>query len=56
MAREIKIPLIGATTWVNDDATENEIVKAVSEATIGFCIASVKQGNGIEKELEFINN
>jgi hypothetical protein len=56
MAKEIKIPLIGGTTWVNDNATENEIITAVSEATIAFCIISIKNGNGIEAELKLINN
>jgi len=53
MTREIKIPLIGISTIVNENANELEIIKAVSEATAAFCIASVKHGEGIEKELEY---
>ncbi len=51
---EIEIPLIGLTTWVSDKATESEIIEAVSEASVAFCIASVKYGKGIEKEMEFV--
>lgn len=51
--REIEIPLIGLTTWVSDTATEKEIIEAVSEASVAFCLASVRHGEGIEKELEY---
>ncbi len=53
MAREIEIPLIALSTVVSDKATESEIIQAVSEASVAFCLASVKHGKGIEKELEY---
>jgi hypothetical protein len=54
MSREIEIPLIDLTTWVSDKASESEIIEAVSEAAVLFCIASEKHGKGITKELELI--
>lgn len=54
MSREIEMPLIGLTTWVSDKATESEIIEAVSEAAVAFCIASEKHDKGIENEIELI--
>jgi hypothetical protein len=53
-SREIEIPLIGLTTWVSDKASESEIIEAVSEAAVLFCIASEKHGKGTTKELGLI--
>jgi hypothetical protein len=54
--REIFIPQIGSSTIVPINATEQEIIDAVSELTILFCISCTKFGNGIEKELEELEN
>jgi hypothetical protein len=54
MAREIKIPLLGISTLVSEGATETEIIEAVSEASIAFCINSEEQGRGIIRELELV--
>lgn len=51
MGQEITIPLLGISTWVSNSANENEIIEAVNEASIAFCIASTKYGMGIENEL-----
>jgi hypothetical protein len=55
MSRTIKIPLLGIETNVNKDATEKDIIEAVSEASVAFCIASTEDGQGIKKELELVN-
>ena len=54
MTRTIKIPLLGVETCVSTDATETEIIDAVSEAAVAFCIAAQRHGQGIEKELELV--
>jgi hypothetical protein len=54
MAREIKIPLLGISTLVSEGATETEIIEAVSEASIAFCINSEEHGRGIIRELELV--
>ena len=54
MAREIKIPLLGISTLVSEGATETEIIEAVSEASIAFCISSEEHGRGIIRELELV--
>jgi hypothetical protein len=51
MSSTIKIPLLGMETNVSKDASIEEIIEAVTEATIVFCIASTKYGMGIENEL-----
>jgi len=38
-------------TNVSKDTSIEEIIEAVTEATIVFCIASTKYGMGIENEL-----
>ena len=55
MSKSIKIPLFGIETNVSEDATEKEIIEAVSEASVAFCIASTEYGQGIKKELELVN-
>ncbi len=55
MSKSIKIPLLGIETNVNNDASEKEIIEAVSEASVAFCIASTEEGKGIKKELELVN-
>ena len=54
MAREIKIPLLGISTLVSEGATETEIIEAVSEASVAFCIISEEHGRGIIRELELV--
>jgi hypothetical protein len=54
MANIIKIPLLGIET-VTDENSIEDIIKAVSEASVCFCIQAEKHGLGIEKEIELIN-
>lgn len=48
----IKIPLLGIETNVSDDATEQEIIEAVSEASVAFCVATASEGRSILAELK----
>lgn len=51
MSTTVKIPLLGIETSVSKNASIEEIIQAVSEASVGFCIAATKYGMGIENEL-----
>ena len=54
MENIIKIPLLGIETIANTDSIE-DIIKAVSEASVLFCINAEKFGAGIVKEIELID-
>lgn len=56
MSRIIKIPLIDLETNVSNDASELEIIEAVSEATVIFCINASEDGEGIRDELKVIED
>ena len=50
----LKIPLLGIETNVSKTPSIEEIIQAVSEASVAFCIASDEYGRGIKKELEAV--
>ena len=52
---EIKIPLLGIETVANIDSVD-DIIQAVTEASVAFCIAAEEHGQGIKKELKLVNN
>lgn len=56
MGRVIKIPMLGIETNVSSEANENEIIQAVAEASVAFCIASTEHGDGIKNELKKVED
>jgi 2-hydroxy-3-keto-5-methylthiopentenyl-1-phosphate phosphatase len=52
----LKIPLLGIETNVSKDPSIEEIIQAVSEASVSFCIASDGYGSGIREELEAVED
>ena len=50
----LRIPLLGIETNVSENPSIEEITQAVSETTVAFCIAANEYGNGIQKELEAV--
>ena len=54
MQNIIKIPLLGIETVADTDSIE-DIIKAVSEASVAFCIMAESHGAGITKEIELVD-
>lgn len=54
MQNIIKIPLLGIETVADTDSVE-DIIKAVSEASVAFCIMAESHGEGITKEIELVD-
>lgn len=58
MSRTIKIPILGIETQIDDSGTIDDVIKdtveAVSEASILFCISANTRGEGIVKELSYV--